>query len=86
MGTLATTVFRAGVRYLARGLNKQRSKQALLTSEWVEPGDRERLVAPHHGAASSERLERIAAYARCGYFNMEYATGMFIAPPDIPPD
>ncbi|CAN7280826.1 hypothetical protein LJR230_001243 [Trinickia sp. LjRoot230] len=85
MGTLATTVFRAGVRYLARGLNKQRSKHAPLTSEWVEPDDRKRLVA-HHGAALSERLEQIAAYARCGYFNMEYTAGLFIVPPDIPPN
>lgn len=85
MATLTTTVFRAGVRRLARGLHKQPSKHALLASERGEPGDRERLVEPQ-GAASPERLERIAAYARCGYFNLEYTAGMFVVPLDIPSD
>jgi hypothetical protein len=39
-----------------------------------------------HDANSPERLERIAAYARSGYFHMEYTAGMFVVPLDIPPD
>ncbi|TDN70163.1 hypothetical protein [Paraburkholderia sp. BL10I2N1] len=35
---------------------------------------------------SPERLERIAAYARCGYFHMDYTAGMFVVPLDIPPE
>jgi hypothetical protein len=37
----------------------------------------------HH---SPERLERIAAYARGGYFQMDYTAGMFVVPLDIPPE
>jgi hypothetical protein len=35
---------------------------------------------------SPERLERIAAYARGGYFHMDYAAGIFVVPLDIPPE
>jgi hypothetical protein len=35
---------------------------------------------------SPERLERIAAYARSGYFHIEYTAGMFVVPLDIPPE
>ncbi|MGF6574009.1 hypothetical protein ABH945_006131 [Paraburkholderia sp. GAS333] len=44
-------------------------------------------VAPSvHHANSTERLERIAAYARTGYFHVEYTAGMFVVPLDIPPE
>jgi hypothetical protein len=42
------------------------------------------MAASAHGSNSPERLERIAAYARCGYFHMEYTAGMFVVPLDIP--
>ncbi|MFM0171219.1 hypothetical protein [Paraburkholderia sediminicola] len=37
-----------------------------------------------YACQSPERLERIAAYARCGYFHMEYTAGMFVVPLDMP--
>ncbi|QQC67840.1 hypothetical protein [Paraburkholderia ginsengisoli] len=43
----------------------------------------EAMAASAHGSNSPERLERIAAYARCGYFHMEYTAGMFVVPLDI---
>lgn len=42
--------------------------------------------SPVHSANSSERLERIAAYARTGYFHVEYTAGMFVVPLEIPPE
>jgi hypothetical protein len=35
---------------------------------------------------SPERLERIALYARSGYFHMDYTAAMFVVPFDIPPE
>jgi len=96
MATLATTVFWAGLRHPVRSLQKQWSKRAPLTqasevtqaapvkSRWSEPDDEPPVV--RYGAASPERLERIAAYARCGYFHMEYTAGMFVVPLDLPPE
>lgn len=34
----------------------------------------------------TERLERIALYARAGYFNMGYTVDMFQSPADLPPE
>jgi hypothetical protein len=31
-------------------------------------------------------MERIAAYARSGYFHMDYTAGMFVVPLDVPPE
>ncbi|ABE36044.1 hypothetical protein Bxe_C0119 [Paraburkholderia xenovorans LB400] len=68
-----------------------RHPRAFLRS-WVKraPGT---AVLPHeaqaactHACNSAERLERIAAYARSGYFHIEYTAGMFVVPLDIPPD
>jgi hypothetical protein len=42
------------------------------------------MAASARGCNSPERLERIAAYARCGYFHMEYTAGMFVVPLDVP--
>jgi hypothetical protein len=44
----------------------------------------EAMQASVRGSNSPERLERIAAYARCGYFHMEYTAGMFVVPLDLP--
>jgi hypothetical protein len=61
---------------------------------WVERQSRE-THDEHSGEAneasilnanSSERLERIAAYARTGYFHVEYTAGMFVVPLEIPPE
>lgn len=34
----------------------------------------------------TERLERIALYARAGYFNMGYTVDVFQSPKDLPPE
>jgi hypothetical protein len=65
-----------------------------LLRHWVERSSRsaldehshEAISASVHDANSPERLERIAAYARRGYFHMEYTAGMFVVPLDIPPE
>jgi hypothetical protein len=44
----------------------------------------ETMAASARGCNSPERLERIAAYARCGYFHMEYTAGMFVVPLELP--
>ncbi|NKJ50083.1 hypothetical protein CIC12_25815 [Burkholderia sp. SG-MS1] len=60
--------------------------------DWVGHSSAARLrsyeasVASARACYSPERLERIAAYARCGYFHMEYTAGMFVVPLDIPPE
>lgn len=46
----------------------------------------ETTAAAVHNANSAERLERIAAYARTGYFHVEYTAGMFVVPLDISPE
>ncbi|MDQ7980531.1 hypothetical protein QYH69_25160 [Paraburkholderia sp. SARCC-3016] len=45
-------------------------------------------AAPHSSQAheAGERLERIAMYARAGYFNMGYTLDMMQAPGEILPD
>jgi hypothetical protein len=82
MATLSTTLFWGGLRHPVRTLQKQWSKHAPIASD--QPGGE--LTLPSHGAQSPERLERIAAYARCGYFHMEYTAGMFVVPLDVPPE
>jgi hypothetical protein len=60
---------------------KRWSEHASTASDRLPP---ETGAAPVHDCQSSERLERIAAYARSGYFNTEYTAGMFIVPLDTP--
>jgi hypothetical protein len=64
------TVLRHWVKRPPRIINDERSDAAA--------------APPVHDANSSERLERIAAYARTGYFHVEYTAGMFVVPLDIP--
>jgi hypothetical protein len=42
-------------------------------------------LPPDDGHAESEQLERIAVYARAGYFNMGYTFEMFPLVGDLPP-
>lgn len=65
-------VLRHWVKRQPREIHDQRSDEAM--------------ASPVHHANSSERLERIAAYARTGYFHVEYTAGMFVVPLDIPPE
>ena len=81
MATLSTSFFRDGLRHPVRAL-QQWSRRAPVAS--AEPGGERTL--PVHDAQSSERLERIGAYARCGYFHVEYTAGMFVVPLDLPPE
>jgi hypothetical protein len=81
MATLSTTFFRGGLRHPVRALRKQWSQHGPIASD--QPEGAQTLPSPR--AQSPERLERIAAYARCGYFHMEYTAGMFVVPLDEPP-
>ncbi|CAB3806205.1 hypothetical protein [Paraburkholderia caffeinilytica] len=82
MATLSATHIWGGLRHPVRSLQKQWSKHAHVSSE--QSSD-ETAAAAHH-SPSPEQLERIAAYARCGYFHMEYTAGMFVVPLEIPRD
>ncbi|ASW00872.1 hypothetical protein [Paraburkholderia aromaticivorans] len=84
MATLSATFFWAGFRHPVRTLKKQLSRHAPPASDAFDQSAGERSVRDY-GAQSSERLERIAAYARCGYFHMEYTAGMFVVPLEMPP-
>lgn len=43
-------------------------------------------AAPRQLESETERLERIATYARCGYFNMGYTVEMFQLMGELPLD
>ncbi|KAE8759487.1 MULTISPECIES: hypothetical protein [Paraburkholderia] len=80
MVTLSATLIWSGLRHPVRSLQKQLSKRAPVTSEQSSDVS----AAATYTSPSPERLERIAAYARCGYFHMEYTAGMFVVPLEIP--
>jgi hypothetical protein len=82
MATLSATLIWGGLRHPVRSLQNQLSKRVQVTP--APSSDEPSATA--HGAQSLERHERIAAYARCGYFHMEYTAGMFVVPLDIPPE
>lgn len=79
MAALSATLIWGGLRHPVRSLQKQLSKRAP-TSEQSS----DETAAVTYTSQSPERLERIAAYARCGYFHMEYTAGMFVVPLEIP--
>ena len=81
MATHSATLFWGRLRHPVRSLQKQLSKRVPAN---LDQSPDERSAAARSGQ-SSERLERIAAYARSGYFHMEYTAGMFVVPLDIPP-
>lgn len=81
MATLSATHIWGGLRHPVRSLQKQLSKHASVTPA----RSAEERSALAYGSQSPQRLERIAAYARCGYFHMEYTAGMFVVPLDVPP-
>ncbi|MBB5423885.1 hypothetical protein HDG40_002029 [Paraburkholderia sp. JPY158] len=75
---MATAIFPSGLLHPVRTL---RSRYA--TRSWAQSDERSGgLRAPDERAQSAER---IAAYARSGYFHMEYTPGMFVVH-DLPPD
>ncbi|MFL9865731.1 hypothetical protein PQR67_16275 [Paraburkholderia fungorum] len=80
MTTLSATLIWGGLRHPVRSLQKQLSKRAPVLSEQSS----DKTAAATYTSPSPERLERIAAYARCGYFHMEYTAGMFVVPLEIP--
>ncbi|MFM0155221.1 hypothetical protein PQR05_06950 [Paraburkholderia sediminicola] len=82
MATLSATLIWGGLRHPVRSLQKQLSKRAPVSSEQSS----DETAAATYTAQSSEQLERIATYARCGYFHMEYTAGMFVVPLRIPPE
>lgn len=82
MATFSATLIWGGLRHPVRSLQKQWSKRAPVTSEQSS----DETAAATYTSPSPEQLERIAAYARCGYFQMEYTAGMFVVPLEIPRD
>jgi hypothetical protein len=81
MATHSATPWWNGFRHPLHMVFKRRSEHDSAGSDHLPP---EIGAAPVHDCQSSERLERIAAYARSGYFNTEYTAGMFIVPLDVP--
>ncbi|MDR8396235.1 hypothetical protein NE850_07755 [Paraburkholderia sp. USG1] len=82
MATLSATFFRVGLLHSVRALKKRLSRRAPIASD--QSGSE--TPGPAYGAQSPERLERIAAYARSGYFHTEYTAGMFVVPIEMPPE
>jgi hypothetical protein len=82
MATLSATLIWGGLRHPLRSLQKQFSRHAPVSSEQSS----DETAAASYRSQSPEQLERIAAYARCGYFHMEYTAGMFVVPLKIPPE
>ena len=80
MATLTATLIWGGLRHPVRSLRKQWSRHAAVSAEESSDGT----AAAAYTSPSPERLERIAAYARCGYFHTEYTAGMFVVPLEIP--
>jgi hypothetical protein len=82
MATHSATLFWGGLRHPVRSVIRRWSKRPAMASDSTA----EVMAAPSYGCHSPERLERIAAYARSGYFHMEYTAGMFVVPLEIPPE
>jgi hypothetical protein len=80
MTTLSATLIWGGLRHPVRSLQKRLSKRAAVTSEQSS----RKTAAATYVPPSPERLERIAAYARSGYFHMDYTAGMFVVPLEVP--
>ena len=80
MATLSATLIWGGLRHPVRSLQKQFSKRAPVPAGQSS----DETAAATYTSPSPERLERIAAYARCGYFHMEYTAGMFVVPLEFP--
>ncbi|MFL9907177.1 hypothetical protein [Paraburkholderia sp. RL17-337-BIB-A] len=80
MATLTATLIWGGLRHPVRSLRTQWSKHSAVSAEESSDGT----AAATHTSPSPERLERIAAYARSGYFHTEYTAGMFIVPLEFP--
>jgi hypothetical protein len=80
MATHSATLIWGGLRHPVRSLLKPWSKRAPVASG----SSPDATAAARYAVQSPERLERIAAYARSGYFHMEYTAGMFVVPLDIP--
>jgi hypothetical protein len=82
MATLTATLIWGGLRHPVRSLRKQWSRHTAVSAEESSDGT----AAATYTSPSPERLERIAAYARCGYFHVEYTAGMFVVPLEFPRD
>jgi hypothetical protein len=81
MATHSAALIWGGLVHPVRSLQKQLSKRVSANPDRSP----EEITAAPYGCQSPERFERIAAYARSGYFHMEYTAGMFVVPLDIPP-
>ena len=88
MKMLARALFRLNIRnFLPISSSRTRSRMATCENCRGAKAQAAAGGAPPSGTnePDAQRLERIAAYARCGYFHVEYLPGMFFAPFEIPP-
>jgi hypothetical protein len=84
---LSATLIWGALRHPVRSLAKHWPKRAAHTFD--KSGSSSDVTAAAYRCQSPERperLERIAAYARCGYFHMAYMPGLFVVPLEIPPE
>lgn len=87
MTALSATLIWGALRHPVRSLAKHWPKRAAHTFD--KSGSSSDVTAAAYRCQSPERperLERIAAYARCGYFHMAYMPGLFVVPLEIPPE
>lgn len=82
MSTLSATLIWDELRHPLLGLRKHLSKHRPVTPDQSSDGT----ATDAYACQSPERMERIAAYARSGYFHMDYTAGMFVVPLDVPPE
>lgn len=80
---MATALFLSGLRHPVRTLRTRWSKDATGVAD--RPDTMQRVAGDGARVQSADRLERIAAYARSGYFDVEYTAGMFVVPFEMPP-
>jgi hypothetical protein len=83
---MATALFPNGILHPVRTLQTRWFKRAShSTEENKARQNTSEQCLPADGAQSEDRLERIAAYARSGYFHVAYTAGMYVVPLDVPP-
>ncbi len=80
MATHSAAPLWGGLRHPVRSIMQRLSKQTAAISD----SSAETTAAPACDRQSAERLEHIAAYARSGYFHVEYTSGTFVVPIEFP--
>ncbi|CAH2924209.1 MAG: hypothetical protein CPSOU_4408 [uncultured Paraburkholderia sp.] len=88
MKMLARALFRLNIRNFLP-MSSSRTRSRMPTCENCRGPEAQAAVGGAQPSVTSapdaQQLERIAAYARCGYFHVEYLPGIFVAPFEISP-